>query len=219
MTPVSAGVLVATNLVPLVGVLFFGWSIATILVAYWVENGIVGLINVPKMLIAGSARPRLKANAKTAALTGFFVAHYGAFWLGHGFFVFLLIGGMGFLPGSFFGDPFAQTSPVQALDTANVALLAVLLLISHGTSFFVNYIGKGEYRRTTPAQQMAAPYGRLIILHVTIVIGAFFVIFLGQPAALVALLVAFKTVGDLALHLREHATPPLSTAEADSGAA
>ena len=45
--------LVVANAIPLIGVLFFGWSVWTILIVYWLENGIVGVFNVLKM-----ARPR-----------------------------------------------------------------------------------------------------------------------------------------------------------------
>src|SRR4051794_8906883 len=48
----SAILLVVANLIPLVGVLFFGWSLWTILVLYWVENGIVGFWNIPRILLA-----------------------------------------------------------------------------------------------------------------------------------------------------------------------
>jgi hypothetical protein len=48
----SAVVLLVANLIPLVGVLFFGWSLLTILVLYWLENGIVGLWNLPRILLA-----------------------------------------------------------------------------------------------------------------------------------------------------------------------
>ncbi|MES1239846.1 MAG: DUF6498-containing protein, partial [Chloroflexota bacterium] len=51
----SAILLVAANLIPLVGVLLFGWSLWTILVLYWVENGIVGLWNVLRILLAQGA--------------------------------------------------------------------------------------------------------------------------------------------------------------------
>ena len=44
----SAVLLLAANAVPLVGVLFFGWSLWTILVLYWIENGIVGFWNMPE---------------------------------------------------------------------------------------------------------------------------------------------------------------------------
>jgi hypothetical protein len=45
----SAAVLVAVNAIPLIGVAFWGWSLMMILVLYWVESGIVGVINVFKI--------------------------------------------------------------------------------------------------------------------------------------------------------------------------
>src|SRR5438128_1777645 len=41
ITP-TAVVLIAANLVPLAGVLFFGWSVFATLLLFWVENVIVG---------------------------------------------------------------------------------------------------------------------------------------------------------------------------------
>jgi hypothetical protein len=191
--PISVGALVVVNLVPLVGVLFLDWSVATVLVAYWLENGVVGLLNVPKIVVAGSDDWRKPRNGSSVGLALFFVFHYGLFWLVHGVFVFVLTSVALF------------TSPSPAVHAKDVLFIAFLLLVSHGTSFFVNYIGRGEYRRTTPSAQMFQPYGRLFVLHLTIVFGAFLVMFLGQPTALVALLVLFKTVFDLGLHLRERA--------------
>jgi hypothetical protein len=50
---------------------------------------------------------------------------------------------------------------------------------------------------------MAAPYARVVILHVTIILGAFVVAFLGAPIGALIVLVALKTAFDLGLHLRE----------------
>jgi len=44
----SAIVLLVANAIPVIGVLFFGWSLLTILVLYWLENGIIGFWNVPR---------------------------------------------------------------------------------------------------------------------------------------------------------------------------
>ena len=44
--------LIVANLIPLFGVLFLGWSVWNILVIYWLENGIAGVINVLKMSTA-----------------------------------------------------------------------------------------------------------------------------------------------------------------------
>jgi hypothetical protein len=213
---VSGAVLVAVNLVPLIGVLFWGWDVAIILISYWLENGVIGLINVPKIMLAAQGNPAIGA-----AIAGFFAVHYGGFWLGHGIFVFFIVGfanhgPFGFLgPGfPFGGSTFDGSIAGPSADRGpQILLIAVLLFLSHGVSFLLNYVGRREFLNTTPIKQMFQPYGRLIILHVTIILGAFLVIGLGQPVLLVALLVLLKTIVDLFFHLREHATAaPTTTA-------
>ena len=44
--------LIVANAIPLFGVLFLGWNVWNILIMYWLENGIVGVFNVLKMLRA-----------------------------------------------------------------------------------------------------------------------------------------------------------------------
>jgi hypothetical protein len=210
-SPVAAIVLVAVNVVPLIGVMFWGWDVGTILITYWLENGVVGLINIPKILLASGAN-----NVGGAVMAGFFAVHYGGFWIGHGIFVFLIAGIASRGLFGFFGFPFGggfggfggfggPGTGTAGPDGAQILLIVALLFASHGLSFLVNYRGRREYLNTTPMKQMFQPYGRLIILHITIIVGSFFVIGLGQPVALVALLVILKTAVDLLFHLREHA--------------
>ncbi len=71
-------------------------------------------------------------------------------------------------------------------------------------SYLFNYIGRGEYLRTTAAQQMFAPYGRLVVLHVTIIVGAVLISMTGAPEAAIVVLVLLKIALDLGLHLAEH---------------
>ena len=109
----TAILLLLANLIPLVGVLIFDWSLFTILVLYWLENGIVGVWNVPRIILARG--PLVSGNVGAAATTGpigsgligpraatrlsaiprtamavFFAFHYGMFWLVHGIFVFAM---------------------------------------------------------------------------------------------------------------------------------
>ena len=272
----SIAVLLVANAIPLIGVLFFGWSLLTILVIYWLENGIVGFWNVPKILLAqGSVVPVLpplpdaaaiaatgnaqaatnlqaawqkarasqhQANAGTAptpgaapggaatplgfgrafrstrlpslgraALAGFFLVHYGVFWLVHGMFVFMLplfVGGGGTFDGCGMPDPQftidACAGPMGQIVAGNVAIAGVALFLSHGVSFLFNYIGNAEYLTASPTRQMGAPYGRVVVLHLTILFGAFAVAFLGSPVAALLILIGLKTALDLGLHRREH---------------
>jgi hypothetical protein len=70
-------------------------------------------------------------------------------------------------------------------------------------------------------RQMGAPYARVVVLHVTIIFGAFVVAFLGSPIGALLVLVVLKAAFDLGLHLREHraAAPPVpATLAATQGA-
>src|SRR6185295_9677361 len=213
----SVVLLIAFNLVPLIGVLAWGWNVATLLVLYWVENGIVGVLNVPKMLLArgpgqtelGIVKLTTTGPVSRVGQVLFFLVHYGMFWLVHGVFVFALptfasfgafdAGGVvdprldpGF--GSFFGDPLRRAS---GPDMTAVAWGALGLAISRGASFVVNFLGRREYLRVSVAEQMFAPYGRLLILHLTIILGAFLSLALGSPVGAIVILVLIKTIVDL----------------------
>ena len=92
--------LVVANAIPLVGVLFFGWNVWTILIVYWLENGIVGVFNVLKMRKAegdpdeAAGRCAMNGRPVDAELDGrphpVLLIHYGMFWVVHGVFVLTL---------------------------------------------------------------------------------------------------------------------------------
>jgi hypothetical protein len=246
----TALTLLAANAIPLVGVLFLGWSLWTILAIYWVENGIVGLWNIPRILLAEGQllpgrspgvgyRPWAVTSVPAVGRTGlavFFTFHYGLFWLVHGVFVLVLPQfmslwgnpgtqpGVPTLPGP--GLPFmpevgtagqAAVGPFGALDWSAVGVAGIGLFLSHGASFAFNYLGRGEFRRTWAAAQMLAPYGRVVTLHLTILLGGFAIAFLGAPVVMLLVLVAMKTAFDLSLHLREHRPAAIAALSESSG--
>jgi hypothetical protein len=207
----AVAALVVANAVPLLGVVFLGWNVWTMLTIYWLENGVVGFFNVLKMTKASAAvpggmamevngRPVVNAGAAKAVLIPFFVVHYGLFWLVHGVFVLTLPQFM-----TLAGET-AQAGGATGITSDPLAFVIVLvgLFISHGISYRLNYIGRGEYLRKSVGGQMFAPYGRLVVLHITIILGAMAVAVTGAPAAAVLILVVLKTALDLALHLAEH---------------
>lgn len=204
--------LIVANVIPLLGVLFLGWSVWNILIIYWLENGIVGAFNILKMARAEGTSadpgPALMINGQPASsmsrfgLMPFFAMHYGIFWFVHGIFVFTL-------------PAFAILSPGAAdemtIEPGSILVAGFALAVSHGLSFWWNYLRGGEYRRATAASLMFAPYRRLIVLHLTIIFGGMAIMFTGAPAAAVAILVLVKTVLDVGLHLAEHrGSTPLS---------
>jgi hypothetical protein len=77
------------------------------------------------------------------------------------------------------------------------------LALSHVISLVVNYIVRGEYRRVGVQELMFRPYGRIVVLHLTIIFGGMLLMFTGLKGAAIALLVALKLGMDLKAHLKE----------------
>ncbi len=201
----SALSLLAANALPLLGVLLWGWSLFTVVVIYWAENVVIGLINILKLISCGSSVVEskdfpYKRGAKFFCVP-FFTVHYGIFCLVHGVFVFVLLGVEEGGHGGPLGD---WPEPFELLRETGGLWAIVGLAMSHFFSFVRNYLVGGEYQRVSLTALMIQPYGRIIVLHLAIIFGAFAIFFLGGPIWLLVILIVGKTALDLALHLREH---------------
>jgi hypothetical protein len=128
----------------------------------------------------------------------FFAFHYGMFCLVHGIFVWTMFG-QGFAQMAAITGPFDLSDVVVRSASATPGLRAgfISILIWQGVLFFVFFLGRGEFRKTDPMTQMGAPYGRIIVLHITILAGGFVVMALGQPLYGVLILALLKTSFDL----------------------
>ena len=158
-----------------------------LILLYWSENVVVGVFTALRMLFA---RGDAEAGCVTKVLMiPFFFVHYGGFAAGHWVFLYFLFGARGGEGGV--GRGFA---------------LAVLALAaSHGFSFVWHYLRSGEYRSARTGDLLLAPYRRVVVLHIVIILGGFPVMALGSPTAGLAVLAVVKTIVDWQAHEREHA--------------
>lgn len=189
--------LVAANLVPLVGVLWLGWEIFPLMFLFWSENVIVGGFNVLKMLTASGGG--LAGHLGKLFLIPFFFVHYGMFTMVHGVFVVGLFGGQ-FRHGASFPDEHFFWSVIEKY---HLGWAILGLIVSHGISFVTNYIGKGEFRRASVQQLMQQPYGRIVVMHLAILGGAFLMAALHSPVWGLVFLIALKIALDVREHLKE----------------
>ena len=198
-TQSTAWTLVAANFSALVGVGFWGWSTFALVVAYWAENVIIGLINVLKLVCCCPANGRwsLLSHAAKLFFIPFFVVHYGRFCYVHGEFVFHLLGGEAAQGVASWGD---WTLRAERIWDSGLFWAIALLAISHLYSFFRNYLMDGEYRRSQLMQLMFQPYARVVVLHIAILLGALATAALGSPIWVLVILICGKTAIDLALH-------------------
>jgi len=197
LTP-SVAVLVGANLFPLYAVLFQGWKVFPIVLLFWLENVIVGVFFILRLL---AARPQEPAGwLAKLFMVPFFTFHYGMFTMVHGVFVFALFG-----PEMRHVVDFPGPADVlDAFRTYHLAPAVAALAASHAFSYVWNYLGKGECRTVNMAGLMAAPYARVVVLHVAIIGGGFLVMALKSPLAGLALLLVLKICLDVAAHSREH---------------
>lgn len=221
--------IVIGNLIPLYGVLFWGWDIFAIFFLYWIENIIIGFFTVVKILCIG-ASGFLKAGRGekiarifyTPFIIGFFTFHYGMFCMGHLTFIKSF-----FYEGPLEGDIFGPSETLSF--TFNVAqdglmygiiglfiieLLRTskdLLSPNQANGIFPELSKRLKSRKNAHLSQevtdkfalmkltMFAPYGRIIVLHLTIIFGGILAEKLGTPLWTLGLLIVLKIAYDLGL--------------------
>ena len=193
----SSWILIISNFVPLWGVLFLGWNTLVILLLFWTENLMIGFFNILKMAIV-----------KTQGIIGiipkiflipFFAFHYGMFTFIHGAFV------IGFFGRSYVGNSFPTPDVfLKIVKDNNLYYAMMALFISHSFSFIYNYIIQEEYKKVSLDKLMAAPYARVVILHLTIIAGGFLLMASNSPVGGLVILIILKMLFDIKAHNKEH---------------
>ena len=230
------------NLVPLIGVLFWGWDMFSILILYWIESFIIGIWNIPKIIKASGGLSkyipsisdiktlvsyRISSILSHTFLIPFFIFHYGIFMMVHLGFILGLreIALRNILPiitssGSSFSYSISYLGPISAFqDIHGFWIAALSLFISHGISFFHNFIKKKEYEHMGPSAQTFQPYKRIVMMHLTILIGALLFVFLGSNSiGFLIVFLALKMFLDIRAHLREREKFSVQLGESEQNA-
>ncbi|MGE0596516.1 MAG: DUF6498-containing protein [Hyphomonadaceae bacterium] len=199
--PSKAGVVLAVvgalavNAIPIVGVMFWGWSAFALILLYWLENVVVGVRTLLSMAASGVTKGWLGLGL--VFLLPFFTLHYGLFTFVHGVFVMAMFGGAEMAQLNV-DTPFGLAGVVSALFREHPNLLIGFAAIAawQGVHFIV-WLARGEAGRSDPITQMSAPYPRIITLHITIIFGGFLLMLLGWPVLGVLALAVMKTLFDV----------------------
>jgi len=210
--PVLTGIcLLLANLVPVGGVLFLGWDVGALLFLYWSENVVIGLYTV-LCIIACEPQSRADWFAKIPAVLMFLV-HYGLYCYVSGAFVVGMFPRDGSVDGMdvYLSHIMQQSSLtiaelnalaprehiLQLLNDPGITTAIAGLLISYGLYFIVGFLFSGEYRSTDPNDLMMKPYGRVILLNLTLGFGGYLSLLLGSPIGALLFLTFVKVMLDL----------------------
>ena len=188
--------LLAANLLPVFGVVYWGWDVFSILLLFWCENVVIGVFGIAKTAVF-SMRFNKVGGLFTAV---FFTVHYGGFMFGH-----LMV-----LIGLFLNRTDRSRDSLSDIEYAFGSfdrwtwIAVAALFVSHGWSFIQNYLGKREFESLSTLGAMAMPYKRMAITHVALIAGGFLLAGLDQPLAGLLLLLGMKIALDVVFHRREH---------------
>jgi hypothetical protein len=194
---------ILANLVPLVGVLFFGWNAWWLLALYWIENAAVWVLTTAKILFSTSGVETRTKCLIAAVFAGF----YGFFLFIHGVFVFA------------FGQVFGERGELlEVFQHPWMAWFGVLSLVGGLAYQFVEgYLIRGE-GRDRPLQAIAEHAGpRMIVLHLTLIFGGWVLLALGSPVGLVAVMVLLKTAAEVFFARLAAAAEPAVATTAEVG--
>jgi hypothetical protein len=189
LTSPSTLVLIAANLVPVIGTLFWGWNLGDVMVLYWAETAVIGFFNLCKIAVIGRWM---------ALLAGpFFIGHFGGFMAVHFLFLYTL-----FIQGPSNMDSGGDLADVAKLFVGlGPALLA--LFLSHGYSFLANFLGRREFRSRTVQNQMSEPYSRIVFMHLVLIFGGGLTLVLGEPTPVLVIVIALKVFFDIRAHVKQ----------------
>jgi hypothetical protein len=189
--------LVAANLLPVAGVLLVGWDTFLLIMLYWLETAvigfwtIVGLLRAPRSQFEGVRSGDLQVGP--VALSLFVIVHAGIFMGVHFMFVWGIFGS-GIAGGTNWGARVAG-SPSGFIG-------AVVIATGLWVPLAALFVTRGIGLLTQPADSLDAKmvlaglYVRIIVMHLTIILGAMLALLIHQVIGLV-LLVVLKTAADL----------------------
>jgi len=185
---------VALNLVPVVGVVLWGWSAFALLFLYWLENVVVGVRTLASMFATAAVAGGMNWIG-ALAFGAFFTFHYGLFCFGHGIFLIVLFG-QGIVT---VGDtPLDLVAASRTLfEQQNNLLVGFASIVAWQVVQFLLFVGRGAVRRTNLLELMGEPYPRIIALHVALILGGFLLLLLNQPLWGLVVLTLVKMAADI----------------------
>ncbi|MFB6162306.1 MAG: DUF6498-containing protein [Halococcoides sp.] len=198
----SLGVLVGANVVSLVGALWWGWYPYDLLVFYWIETAVVGIVTVPKIVLAkGPFDPRSsqggtplselsRRQAILRVVVSFLVVHW-IIWAITGVFVVFLA--------ESFGSPSAHWQTTRFL-----ALAIGTMAVAHGSSFGWSYVGREQYRTASPDWVALRSWKHIGILYGTMLAAAPIAMIVHNRLLMLALFVVVKIVFDVLVAIAEN---------------
>ncbi len=172
----------------------------TVLLAYFLETIIIGILHVIKLAMVNrygkASDPSSKSQPQGIGLILFFIIHYGFFVAIQSIFMF----------GFFEGAIPEITSGFHLIDNYRYAfqhpgMVPVLssIVITNVTYFITNFIQPQRYKEYSSSELFMKPYVRIFVQQFAVILGGFFFVILQAGTAAAVLLILFRLGVDLVM--------------------
>jgi len=185
----TSSILILSNLLPLAGILFWGWDAFILLCLYCLETAVIGFWTILRLgtMSRDSGSVASRSIAGTLALCGFFIVHAGLFMTVHMIFLFILFGGA-WIPKIHDARAFFRLLVIGK--DLWIPLLA--LFVGQGAIFINDAVNRFVFAKTPLAPVDAGTlmsdfYKRIVLMHIAIMAGAFIAQMIGTTAPLIVL--------------------------------
>jgi hypothetical protein len=201
--PVNAStlLLVAANLLPIAGVVWWGWDAFVLLMLYWLETAIIGFWTIVRLIVAPTAvdvsgKPLSQMGFATRIGLGAFIAvHAGIFMSVHFIFLWALFSGDWSSeidgPGEFVRVMIVGTD--LWIPLAFLFLVRGVMVMGPSVRRRLGIVAGAEPEPAEPENPVLGLYIRIVVMQFTIILGAWFALLAGDTVGPLLLLIALKT--------------------------
>ncbi len=199
----TSSILILSNLVPLAGLLWWGWDAFVLLCLYCLETAVIGFWTILRLATMsrdpGSVAGR--SIAGTLALSGFFTVHAGLFMTVHMLFIYTLFAG------PWAGKIHDARDFIRLIVIGMGLWIPLLALFAGQGAIFINdavtrfVFAKTALTNADTGEIMGGFYKRIVVMHVAIMGGAFIAQMIGITAPLIVL-VLLKTALEIRFQMK-----------------
>jgi hypothetical protein len=183
--------IVAVNLIPLIGVWFLGWDAKEMFLVYCLETVIVGFYTILQLLLVTHVKKRGVFNTQTGAVaSGYFFVFF--FILHYGFFIFvqlnIFLSVLKIPELGNFGAAFEFLFHFPKYLSNDALLVLFSFILSYGAMVASRFVISGKYKTARLGIVMFSPYPRIIVQQIVVILGTFVLLF-GAGASKVFMLI------------------------------
>lgn len=191
------------DLVPIWGVLAWGWDASALVMLYWLENVVLGGVTVLRILFVHIGQRGFWGIVAGAWAAALFTLHYGLFSFGHGGILLEVFGTWNDIPDR---DTLAGTI-MGMLDSAmnfgpHMTWVLGVLIGWHALAFVLRDVVGGELLKANREEVPFEPYGRVIVFHIAVLFVAATLEYLGDAGIGALALVLARAAWGLWMNVR-----------------